>query len=172
MSRHRAAGALALALALALAGAANAQTAGDALAAAPVAAPGERFGAPRLLFLPEEREALEFGRQPPPVAVAEPETPAPAEAAEPPDADAPAAPSRLRLDGLFYVGPERWSLWLNGERLDSAGGTRPDIRILAVSPDAVRLSWRPAGAGSSFRVLLRPNQVFDASLGRVAEAGP
>ncbi|MEQ8968730.1 MAG: hypothetical protein RID91_23130 [Azospirillaceae bacterium] len=144
----------------------------------PAGGPGggsaDGFGAPELLFLPEEREALAFGGRPPPAPDPDADGgagtgPAPPDAAE----AEPLPPPRLSLDGLLYLGPKRWAVWLDGERLDSTGaGLRPDVRIHAVSGDAVRLSWFPDGATGPYRLLLRPNQVFDTGSGQVTEAGP
>jgi len=166
--------AAALAAGLGAAAPASGQTAGGQTAGRPGGDPEAAFGAPELMFLPEEREALALGGRPPPAPAPDADGaadtgPVPPEAAE----AEPLPPPRLSLDGLLYLGPKRWAVWLDGERLDSTGaGRRPDVRIHAVSGDAVRLSWFPNGAAGPYSLLLRPNQVFDAGSGQVTEAGP
>jgi len=72
---------------------------------------------------------------------------APAPEPEPPDA---------HLGALVYLGPDRWVLWLNGERRTprDRGGA---MRIVAVGPDRVRIGWTGAGA---YQVDLKPYQTY------------
>jgi len=96
------------------------------------------------------------------------------EAAEPPPAEAAPPPPPLLpvyLAALFYLGPERWSFWLDGERF-VPGRPQADFEVVRVTPDAVTLNWTPSDRDASFTFTLRPRQSFDPRTGEVFEGRP
>lgn len=71
----------------------------------------------------------------------------------------PEAPRRLRLDSLLYMGPGRWTVWLQGEKW-TPQTKRADLRLVAVTADSVRLSYQPPGQNTPQEIVLRPGQTW------------
>jgi hypothetical protein len=159
--------ALRLALATALLGAASAAI--EVAAAEPAGPPQEAVaGAARkapgdsLLFSSQTLGLIEQARRghgrPTPVAAS-----GPGLRSEP-----PAPPGIIHLSAILYRAPDDWRIWLNGRSFTPAA--RPGaIEILAVTADAVQLTWR-AGAGQrARRIELRPNQSYLLASGEIVE---
>lgn len=145
--------ALALALAAAAAGLVPAARAQGASAA--VALP------PSLFFSPDEVAAIEAAlwRR---AQVRTPEAVAPLPTA---------VPRSLRLGAIIRFGPDRWTIWLNGERVTPAN--LPDaVRAIAVRPDGVTLDWFDARRGTLVQVALRPYQEILLDSGEVRPFDP
>lgn len=68
-------------------------------------------------------------------------------------------PADLTLDALIYYAPDHWSLWLQGEPWTPT--TRhTNIRILSVSENDVRLSYRPDPRYPAREIKLHPHQTY------------
>ncbi|MCH7930823.1 MAG: hypothetical protein IH906_01235 [Proteobacteria bacterium] len=83
----------------------------------------------------------------------------------------PVGPATLYLSAIVYIGPETWTIWLNGVRVT------PDMRIggidiVSVGRDAVRLKMRVLTNRPPVSVRLRPNQTFVAATREVIEGAP
>jgi len=136
---------------------------GASFVSAPTPAPAQGAALPpSLFFSPEEVAAIEAalwqraqGRAP--------------EAAAPPAAAAP--PRSLRLGAIIRFGPDRWTIWLNGERVTPANLPRA-VRAIAVRPDAVTLDWFDVRRGTLVQVMLRPYQEVFLDSGEVRPFDP
>lgn len=72
----------------------------------------------------------------------------------------------VHVGAILYYGPERWTVWLQGERWTPA--TRRDgLAILAVNAESVRLSVTPAPGTPPATVTLRPWQSWNFLTGKV-----
>ncbi len=83
----------------------------------------------------------------------------------------PVGPATLYLSAIIYIGPETWTIWLNGVRVT------PDMRIVgidivSVGRDAVRLKMRVLTNRPPVSVRLRSNQTFVAATREVIEGAP
>ena len=83
----------------------------------------------------------------------------------------PVGPATLYLSAIVYIGPETWTIWLNGVRV------MPDMRIggidiVSVGRDAVRLKMRVLTNRPPVSVRLRPNQTFVTATREVIEGAP
>ena len=83
----------------------------------------------------------------------------------------PVGPATLYLSAIVYIGPETWTIWLNGVRVT------PDMRIggidiVSVGRDAVRLEMRVLTNRPRVSVRLRPNQTFVTATREVIEGAP
>ena len=83
----------------------------------------------------------------------------------------PVGPATLYLSAIVYIGPETWTIWLNGVRVT------PDMRIggidiVSVGRDAVRLKMRVLTNRPPVSVRLRPNQTFVTATREVIEGAP
>lgn len=82
----------------------------------------------------------------------------------------------LYLNGVLYLGPRLWTIWLNGERV-SGTGRRPDpgvddrleVEVVAVRADRADLIWTPSPRHDAVRLTLAPHQSFHLASGRVLE---
>ena len=70
----------------------------------------------------------------------------------------------LRLDAVLYYAPERWVLWMQGERI-MPDTKRDDFQILEVLPQEVRLRL----TGIKDDVVLNPHQAYQIDTGTVIE---
>lgn len=80
----------------------------------------------------------------------------------------PADQSSIRLGAILYYGPQDWAVWLQGRRWTPQTEDK-DIRILAVTPDDVRILWQ-TGPKDEREMTLRPNQIYKKALGRLVPA--
>ncbi len=83
----------------------------------------------------------------------------------------PVGPATLYLSAIVYIGPETWTIWINGVRVT------PDMRvggidIVSVGRDAIRLKMRVLTNRPPVSVRLRPNQTFVAATRAVIEGPP
>ncbi|MDD3182025.1 MAG: hypothetical protein PHD48_04375 [Alphaproteobacteria bacterium] len=85
----------------------------------------------------------------------------------PPDA-AVRAKHLLHLSTILFFGTDDWSIWLQGEKWTPATD-KPDIHILAVTPDEVHLSVKLHSGRIIEHVLLRPHQSLNLLNGQVIE---
>lgn len=74
----------------------------------------------------------------------------------------------LHCGSLVYVGPDQWTVWLQGEKW-TPQTDRPNLHILSVTPDSVRLSILMRGEKEPREVTLRPNQSLNLLTGAVME---
>jgi hypothetical protein len=77
-------------------------------------------------------------------------------------------PAMLRLDALFYYGPEDWVFWLGGTRWEP-GSQKPNFHVVSVAPDEVRLQWTADAEGQGREIVLKPHQAFQTATGMVVE---
>lgn len=88
-------------------------------------------------------------------------------AAPPPAPDAP-SPDLIHLGAVLYYGPDNWALWLQGERW-TPETDRPDLHILAVTPEQVRLNLTPLDDGPALDITLRPHQSYNRVTQTISE---
>ncbi len=74
----------------------------------------------------------------------------------------------LHCGSLVYVGPDQWIVWLQGEKW-TPQTDRPNLHILSVEPESVRLSILMRGEKEPREVILRPNQSLNLLTGAVME---
>ncbi len=91
-----------------------------------------------------------------------------AEVAERPENPADPSPKRLYLDSLLYVGPSQWSAWLQGERW-TPETKNPELKIVAASPEGLRLRLEPPLVKTGVEIFLAPHQSYDLTSGKVVE---
>lgn len=82
---------------------------------------------------------------------------------------APRRPPRVELSAIMYLGPDTWTIWLNGTPYTPGSGP-PDIDILRVNPNFAELRVARGGDAGAAHVRLAPNQVFDAESGTITES--
>jgi hypothetical protein len=78
-----------------------------------------------------------------------------------------AAAGDVQLGAVFYYGPDDWVLWLQGRKWTPESHS-DDVRVLDVTPDAVRLSINSA-SGAPQDVRLKPHQTYRLATGDVVE---
>lgn len=71
------------------------------------------------------------------------------------------------LDAIFYYAADNWVLWLRGQKW-TPSTTDPDVQVMDVKPDEVRLHVSMAGS-EIHDVTLKPHQTFQLSTGKVVE---
>ncbi|MDD5585947.1 MAG: hypothetical protein PHY92_03195 [Alphaproteobacteria bacterium] len=86
-----------------------------------------------------------------------------------PNGDA-AKQEAVTLGAVVYYGPKNWTVWLQGERWTPAT-KRPDLQILDVKPDLVRLAFAPQNGAKKREITLRPYQSFQPDTGQILEGG-
>lgn len=119
-----------------------------------------------LFFSPTEMEIGEriMDRRPPP-----PENAAlPVSAPSAPE-EAPPRPPDIYMGALIYLGPNQWSVWINGDRWTSAQPRSGDLRIAQVGPDLAEIIWTGDRRQGPLRVRLRPYQTFIGDTGEIVE---
>jgi hypothetical protein len=77
-------------------------------------------------------------------------------------------PATLRLDALFYYGPEDWVFFLGGIKW-VPGDSKPKLHVVSVSSDEVRLQWVDDISDEVREIALKPHQAFQAATGTVIE---
>lgn len=79
-------------------------------------------------------------------------------------AAAPAPRPNLHLSAILYTGPQSWSIWINGMRLEP-GAQLPGVVVRQVAADHVELL-----VGNHPRLVrLRPNQTYVTAAGMTVE---
>ncbi|HUY69192.1 MAG TPA: hypothetical protein VMV79_07815 [Alphaproteobacteria bacterium] len=78
------------------------------------------------------------------------------------------AAADLSLGAVIYYGPNDWSVWLQGACWTPVTAARPDLRILGVAPDLVRLMWTPQ-SGPPRTISLRAHQTYQIATGKIVE---
>lgn len=76
-------------------------------------------------------------------------------------------PAVTRLDAIIYYAPGRWQIWIDGRAVDPSAAA-PDLTVLDVSPERVRLRQKRGGKQRVFT--LAPHQVYLWAEDRVTEA--
>ena len=71
---------------------------------------------------------------------------------------------KIILSGVFYRGPEDWTIWLNGRKL-YPGRLLPEIIDIKVERDQVHLKWFDIGLNDIISVTMRPHQKYDIVTG-------
>lgn len=111
---------------------------------------GVLFPEPERPSEPEVREVPELKAPPP--KLSEPE-----EKYIPPTVP---SPRELKLAGITYHAPKKWTIWLNGERL-TPNAIPDEIFKINVEKDFVEIIWHDKQTHKIFPVRLRPNQRFN-----------
>ena len=78
-----------------------------------------------------------------------------------------AAQDDIRLGAVLYYGPQNWALWLQGI-LWTPQTDRPDLHVLDVAGDAVKLRLTDALAGTR-DITLKPHQTYRMATGEIVE---
>lgn len=162
-----------LALLLLIAVPAGAQTAGAQTAGAQTpaarAAAQTAFEEHSIMLLPAEVEQIETALHPAAVAPAVESALQQVVAAPTPGAAAaPAVLPNIYLNGVFYLGPQSWTVWVNDRRIDSDNND-VEFRVVAVGPAAARLRWRAPGRAEPLTFTLQPHQTYRPETGEVRE---
>ncbi|MBA4750142.1 MAG: hypothetical protein H2057_05940 [Alphaproteobacteria bacterium] len=56
--------------------------------------------------------------------------------------------TRIRLDGLMYLGPTSWRLWINGKPYDKKAF--PNLSVVRVTATHATFSWEERGGTRTF----------------------
>jgi hypothetical protein len=150
-------------------GLSHASAANAAPAAPPV--PGRLDPVPlaglSVMLAPEERRAIQsvLSGEKPPADLLQPKLQGPA--GQSPDGSKPALPF-VYLSGIYYVGPNQWTIWLNNRRIESSA---PDAEfsVVEIANRAVRINWTPKDRPDAYNFVLRPRQTFDPLAREVIE---
>ena len=70
----------------------------------------------------------------------------------------------IQLSGIAYSNPDRWMIWLNGQRL-TPGNLLPEIVDLKVYKNYIDLKWFDRGLRKIIKIRMRPNQIYDITSG-------
>lgn len=70
----------------------------------------------------------------------------------------------IMLAGVVYKGPEKWIIWLNGQKV-TPQQLLPEIMDIRVEQDRVHLEWFDIGINNVISLTLRPHQVYDIVTG-------
>jgi hypothetical protein len=76
----------------------------------------------------------------------------------------------VTLGAVLYYGPENWSVWLQGERWTPTTN-KPNLHIVDVAADHVRLSVTPLSGGTPQEITLRPHQTYSLVSNQTRENG-
>lgn len=73
----------------------------------------------------------------------------------------------LACNGLIFQGTDKWSVWLNGQKIDSTSPSCPrqHLKISKVEENKVHLEW--THKGKKHLVILGPNNSYNADLSKV-----
>ncbi len=77
---------------------------------------------------------------------------------------APSGPRRIQLSGIAYSSPERWMIWLNGQRV-TPNQSLPEIVELQVYRNYIDLKWFDRYLRKIIKIRMRPNQIYDIANG-------
>lgn len=66
----------------------------------------------------------------------------------------------ISLSGITYNGPEKWTIWLNGQRI-APNNIPEEILKLRVNNEFVEIIWHDKQTHKIYPVRLRPNQRFN-----------
>lgn len=81
------------------------------------------------------------------------------------------APRRLRLGAIVRFGPDRWTIWLNGERVTPAN-LPPAVQAISVAEGQVVMQWYDARHDAVVPVALRPYQELLLDSGEIRRFDP
>ena len=70
------------------------------------------------------------------------------------------SPRELKLAGISYNGPEKWTVWLNGQRI-TPDNIPDEIFDINVKENYIEVVWHDKQTHKVFPVRLRPNQRFN-----------
>lgn len=68
------------------------------------------------------------------------------------------------LAGVVYKAPEKWIIWLNGQKV-TPQSLLPEIMDIQVEQDRVHLKWFDIGINNVISLTLRPHQTYDIVTG-------
>lgn len=74
----------------------------------------------------------------------------------------------LELDSILYFGPQRWTIWLQGQRYTPESQSEA-LTILQVTAEAVTLRLRLAGGQEERTITLRAHQGVNILTGEIVE---
>lgn len=80
----------------------------------------------------------------------------------------PAPLTPVYLGGIYYVGPNQWTIWLNNRRIESSV-VDSEFSVVEIATRGVRVNWTPKDRPETFNFILRPRQTFDPAANRVLE---
>lgn len=75
----------------------------------------------------------------------------------------------ISLGAVMYAGINDWAVWLQNERW-TPQTNRPNLHIIAVSPDEVKLSITATAGSAAKEITLRPHQTYDPVSGTIGES--
>jgi len=72
----------------------------------------------------------------------------------------------LECEGIIFQGPDQWSAWINGQKVDSTCPECPQqhLKVSAVDSNKMHLEWHHKG--KKHLVILGPNQYYNATLSK------
>jgi hypothetical protein len=82
---------------------------------------------------------------------------------------APAGQGDISLGAILYYAPDDWAIWVQGERW-TPQTARPDLQVLGVGADEVRLLWRGDGDKGQIAeriIILHPHQTYQIATGQI-----
>ncbi|HBN22314.1 MAG TPA: hypothetical protein DD412_03660 [Holosporales bacterium] len=73
----------------------------------------------------------------------------------------------LECNGLIFQGADKWSVWINGQKIDSTCPhcPRQHLKISTVENNKVHLEW--IHKGKKHLITLEPNHYYNANLSKV-----
>ena len=79
---------------------------------------------------------------------------------------APAGEGDISLGAIMFYGADDWALWLQGEWWTPQTAHK-NLRVLDVTADEVRLSWREDADSPEHEITLKPNQTYQIATGKI-----
>lgn len=79
-------------------------------------------------------------------------------------------PNTIHLGAILFYSPGKWAVWLQGERWTPVTNY-PNLHIIDVNSEMVRLSVTSEIDGTNKEVILRPNQSYNLFSDKVSEGG-
>ncbi len=76
--------------------------------------------------------------------------------------------SGIHLGAVMYYGPGEWALWLDGQRW-GPDSVRPDLRVIDVQPNEVRIGLANPVSAVPQEITLRPYQTYQTATGNIVE---
>ncbi len=71
---------------------------------------------------------------------------------------------RIILSGIYYRGPQDWTIWMNGQKV-TPKTLLPEIVDIKVVNDRIYLKWFDIGLNGIISLQMRPHQVYDIVTG-------